>query len=566
MELIFLKIVNMSAAASWLILAVLLLRFILKKVPRAYICVLWAMVGIRLVLPFSFESKLSLLPSAEVFPEEFLYAAEPKINSGIGFIDNAVNPIIADGLAPEPTASANPAQINSVIFSWLWICGMAVMIVYMAASFIRIKLRVRESVPSGENVWFCDHVDTPFILGIIRPRIYLPSDIGENDAAYVVAHEKAHIKRLDFIWKPLGFLILAVHWFNPLVWLSYVLFCRDIEFACDERVVKGFSSDEKKEYSEALLNLSVPKHIISACPLAFGEVGVKERIKSVLSYKKPAFWVIIASMGLGIVFAVVFLTNPYTEKVYDKELFSFIDMQISEHTKTDYNSEMYRVWNTEILDIIEKDEKKTVYLWVYYGEYSSDYEGNAVCINLKKGPIAITAKKVNDDYELVDYRAADNMEIAKENFPSYLQGKLNCLYQSVPPIVESEIWDDLLNKANVHFKTLNDRYIMDSVMFDINGDGKEEYIVIAPGPTSGMYTISLGIMEKSANKLSCAYWNSYYIYYGYGDFEFDIKNGKLYIKHTERTGKVNIFDAVYDGTDILLFENGKQHDIGKIIP
>lgn len=564
MEKIFLTVANMSASATWLLLAVLLLRLILKKAPRRFICALWALAGLRLAMPFSIEAPFSLLPSAEVFPEEFLYAAKPEIDSGIEFIDNAVNPIIAAGLAPAPGASANPTQINSFIFAWLWLFGAAAMLAYMAASFIRIKLRVRESVLMYENIWLCDRVDTPFILGVIHPKIYLPSDIGESDAVYVTAHEKAHIKRLDYIWKPLGFLLLAVHWFNPAVWLSYVLFCRDIEFACDEKVIRELGAEEKKKYSEALLNLSAPKHMISACPLAFGEVGVKERIKSVLNYKKPAFWVVLLSLILVFITATCFLTSPYTEELSNKKLSAFIDMQIHEHTKKDYNVHMYRIWEFDVLDIVEKEEKTTVYMWLYYGEYSEDEEHNAVCVNMKKGPVIVTAKKVNDDYELSEYKAVGNMESAKEDFPLYLHGRLGYLYKNVPYTTEREIWNKLFNKAKEHFKTLKEYYIMDSLMFDINGDGKEEYLVLSPGPTSGMYTITLGVKENGANSYS--YNAIYYIYHGAGDFEFAVKNGNLCIKHTETTGKTNIFDMVYDGTDILLFENGEQLDMVKITP
>ena len=457
MEKIFLTVVNMSVSATWFLLAVLILRFALKKAPRGVTCVMWALVGVRLAIPFFVESSISFLPSAKVFPDTFLYAATPKIDSGIEFIDNAVNPVIGGSLSPELGASANPTQVYSFIFAGIWIFGAGAMIIYMVSSFIRVKLCVREAVLENENVWLCDRVDTPFILGIIRPKIYLPSNIERSDAVYVIAHEKAHIKRLDYLWKPLGFLLLAVHWFNPAMWLAYVLFCRDIEFACDEKVIRELNAEGKREYSEALLNLSVPKRMISACPLAFGEVGVKERIKSVLGYKKPSFGLFLLSLILVFVAATGFLTSPYTEQMPNERLSVFIDVQIHEHTKKDYNEHMYRIWEFDVLDIVEKDEKTTVYMWLYYGEYSEDEEHNAVCINMKKGPVAITAKKVNDYYELVEYKSAENMESAKKDFPSYLHGRLNYLYNNAPPTVEREIWDNFFNIAKVHFKTLKEQ-------------------------------------------------------------------------------------------------------------
>ena len=441
MEKIFLSVVNMSASASWLIIAILILRLFFRKIPRAYICVLWALVGLRLAMPFSIEAPFSLLPSAEVFPDEFLYAAAPEINSGIDFVDNSLNPVIEAGLAPSPGASANPTQINAAVFSQLWCFVAVLMLVYMAVSFIRIKLRVRESVLMRENIWLCDRVDTPFILGVIRPRIYLPSDIGENDAAYVVAHEKAHIKRLDFIWKPLGFLILAVHWFNPLVWLSYVLFCRDIEFACDERVVKGFSSEEKKEYSEVLLNLSVPKHMISACPLAFGEVGVKERIKSVLNYKKPAFWVVIVSIVLVIAMAVGFLTSPFLEKdtpidmpidksEYSEEFKDFVDEQIKFKYSIATNNwpDSYYGFDWEIIGAKKKGTKTTIYAWVMVEKFvlrHSSYDSMGYGIaRIDHTPTIIVVDEASEEYCLVEYWCAtgsDNYEKdIKAKFPKEL--------------------------------------------------------------------------------------------------------------------------------------------------
>ena len=426
MEKIFLSVVNMSASATWLLLAVLLLRLVLKRAPRRFTCALWALVGIRLAMPFSIEAPFSLLPSAEVFPEEFLYAAKPEINSGIEFVDNSLNPIIAAGLAPSPMASANPTQINAFIFALLWVFVASVMLIYMAMSFIRIKLRVREAVSAGENVWLCDRADTPFILGVIRPKIYLPSDIEESDAVYVTAHEKAHIKRLDYIWKPLGFLLLAVHWFNPAVWLAYVLFCRDIEFACDEKVIRELGDGEKKAYSHALLNLSVPKHMISACPLAFGEVGVKERIKSVLNYKKPAFRVVAVSVLLVIAMAVGFLTSPTsTDKgIYGASFQKFVDEQIM--AEYDLEEEGHHDW--EIIGSEKNGTRTTIYAWVMVTTYYK-YESTPYSASYRLGirdhtPTVIVIDGAFGIYSLTEYWRAsesyDEENDIKAKFPEEL--------------------------------------------------------------------------------------------------------------------------------------------------
>ena len=314
MEAVFLKLLNMSITAGWLCLAVVLLRFVLKKAPKAIVCTLWALVAIRLVLPFSIESVVSLIPSAETIPNDIVYSQTPQIHSGISSVNSSINPIILETLAPRAESSVNPMQVITFVASVVWIVGMAAMLVYTCVSYLRIHRKVREAVRMKDNIWLCDHIDTPFILGIIRPRIFLPSSMNEIDAEYVIAHERAHLKRLDHIWKPLGFLLLTVYWFNPILWAAHILLCRDIELACDEKVIKQMGSEIKKPYSEALINCSVPRRMISACPLAFGEVGVKGRIKSVLNYKKPAFWIIIVAIVALIVTAVCFLTDPKEEK------------------------------------------------------------------------------------------------------------------------------------------------------------------------------------------------------------------------------------------------------------
>ena len=313
MEAVFLKLVNMSITAGWLVFVVLLLRLLLKKAPKAIHCALWALVALRLLLPFSLESVFSLIPSTEPLPEEFLYAAAPQLNTGITSVDQALNPMIAESLTPSELTSVNPTQIYSFIFSQIWILGMILMFLYALISYLVIRRKVRISIRIDNTIRLCDHIGSPFILGIIRPQIYLPSDLNPETAALVLAHEQAHLKRRDHWWKPLGFALLSVYWFNPVLWLAYILLCRDIELACDEKVVKDFDPVSKKAYSMALLECSIPRRMITACPLAFGEGNVKRRIKSVLHYKKPAFWIVAVSVAACIIAAVCFLTDPATE-------------------------------------------------------------------------------------------------------------------------------------------------------------------------------------------------------------------------------------------------------------
>lgn len=308
---IFLKLLNMTISAGWLALALIVLRPFLYKAPKYIRCFLWAFVGIRLIFPIKIESVLSLLPSSETVPPDIVYSKVPTIHTGVPFFNSAVNPIISSELAPDPISSTySPIQVILSIASIVWLFGIAVMLVYSATSFLRLKLRVRESVWQSENIYISDRVDTPFILGIFRPRIYLPSSMNEADSEFVIYHEKAHLERRDHLWKPLGFLLLTLYWFNPVLWVSYILFSKDIELATDEKVLNERGSKIKKEYSLALLNSSSPKKLISACPLAFGETGIKSRIKSVLNYKQPAFWVVCVSLILCVAVAVCFLTNP----------------------------------------------------------------------------------------------------------------------------------------------------------------------------------------------------------------------------------------------------------------
>ena len=310
---VFIKTLNMGIAASWLILAVVVLRVILKRAPKRFRLLLWAVVGLRLVLPVSIESALSLVPSAQTLPEGVMYAAAPELNTGIAALNDAINPAFTAAFAPEPAASANPLQVLLPAASVIWLAGAAAMLLWALVSWLRLRRRVAEAVRLEGNVYESERVASPFVLGLIRPRIYLPFGLDEGAREQVLTHERAHIARGDHVIKPLGWLILAVYWYNPLVWLAYALFCRDIELACDERVIRRLPVSGRADYSQALLDLSRPRHGVGACPLAFGESAVKGRVKSVLTYKRPAFWLIMLAALLCIGAAVCFLTDPKAE-------------------------------------------------------------------------------------------------------------------------------------------------------------------------------------------------------------------------------------------------------------
>ena len=337
MNELFLKIINMSISASWLVLAVLILRFVLKKAPKWINVLLWGIVAIRLICPFSFESPLSLIPSAETIPLNIGMDSTPTINSGISAINNAVNPIISQSNTPMAGASVNLLQITIGIYEYIWIFGMIALALYTAISYWRLHRKVDTAVRYKDNIFQSENVSFPFVLGIIKPRIYLPFKMNGQYLEYVVAHEQAHICRKDHWWKPLGFLLLMIHWFNPLMWLAYVLLCRDIELACDEKVIKELGNEQRGDYTQALVACSVNRRMLAACPLAFGEVSVKERVKSVMNYKKPAFWVIIISVIVCVGIAVCFLTNPkqdsYTLRIVvpagSQEKFVYTDEEVS---------------------------------------------------------------------------------------------------------------------------------------------------------------------------------------------------------------------------------------------
>ena len=308
---LFLSVFNMSISAAWVLLAVLLLRLIFKKAPKRTTVLLWCIVGLRLVMPFSVESIFSLIPSNETVSMAW-DSPRPNLDSGITAIDNGVNGYLEGHYFEGVTRPAGHFADITTVAAVIWLIGISALLIYTAVSFLRLKKRVSTAVLMRDNIFQSEKIPSPFVFGIIKPKIYLPFGITGRDAESVILHEQAHISRRDYLWKPLGFLILSVHWFNPLMWLAYVLFCRDIEFACDERAISLLNAEKRADYSEALLNCGAGRHMLFAYPPAFGEVGVKSRVKSVLNYKKPAFWLTAAAVIAGIAASVCLLTSPKT--------------------------------------------------------------------------------------------------------------------------------------------------------------------------------------------------------------------------------------------------------------
>ena len=314
MDDVFLKLVNLSISASWLILAVLVLRVVLKKAPKWVMPLLWGVVALRLVCLFSIESALSLIPSAETIPTEIVTETRESVLYEQATLDIVTNPTLPSAAEVPVGVSRQQAQVDFNIYSVLWLAGMAALLVHALVSAGKLKKKLATAILLRDNVYESEFVDSPFVFGVVKPNIYLPMHMDEGTAAHVIAHERAHLARRDHWWKVLGYLVLALHWFNPLVWVAYILFCRDIELACDEKVVKGLDGAARADYSQALLSRAAPRRAVAACPLAFGEGNIKTRVKSALHYKKPAFWVAAAAVLAVVIMAVCFLTNPKSER------------------------------------------------------------------------------------------------------------------------------------------------------------------------------------------------------------------------------------------------------------
>ena len=371
MGVIFLNLLNMSITASWLILAVLGIRLLFRRIPKWITCLLWGVVAIRLIFPFSIESVFSLQPSAEPIRTSTMVEGElipyvPSVDSNIGVVENTVNPLLAEAFAYQETESAAPLQVFIGIVGSVWLCGMVVLLIFALVSMIKLRLCVREAVRYKENIYICDAVKSPFIFGIIRPRIYLSSSLSGEEMEYIIAHESAHLKRKDHLWKPFGYLLLCIYWFNPLCWVAYIMLCKDIELACDEKVIRDMNFEDKKKYSRVLLSCATQRRLVMVCPLAFGEVGVKDRVKSVLNYKKPSFWIVLISMVACVVVAVCFLTEPKSDfSIADYKAISYREYQ----KLTGYDAEFYHA-----LYYIGKLPKTELSI-IFEGEYDEDLAG-----------------------------------------------------------------------------------------------------------------------------------------------------------------------------------------------
>ena len=321
---LFLDLLNMSISASYVIVAVIIARVLLRKAPKRIRCFLWMLVAIRLICPVTIESVFSLLPTKDVIETEIVYNQKPQIHSGITIVDKHINQYMEKHLSSKEVNSVNPLQIVVMFISIAWVIGMIVMLGFLIYSWVRIKNQVKTAIPrdvAGVRIYQSEQIATPFLFGLIKPKIYIPFSVAEDDLTYVVLHEQAHYRRCDYLIKPIAYILLMIYWFQPLLWVAYVLLCRDIELACDELVIRESDKEQsfRKMYSQALLSCAVNRKMISACPIAFGEVGVKARVKNVLNYKKPTFWMLVVIVVVCIAIPVCFMTHKKEEPVVAKQ-------------------------------------------------------------------------------------------------------------------------------------------------------------------------------------------------------------------------------------------------------
>lgn len=522
MEAIFTQIIEMSIAASWLIVAVILLRLFLSKAPKGFRYVLWALVAIRLICPFSVESNLSLVPDAD----GFLMAETSNVGVGenagaseivgTGGNDNAGgnNMVTPDQVVTVPgttqgvsdTTPSVPDTTPSVpdvapvipdaetiqladILPWIWAVGAVLLFVYMVVSYTRLWRRVKISVPIDDKIYICDEIRSPFILGVVRPNIYIPSHIEKEQLTYILAHEREHLRCMDHLWKPLGFVLLAMHWFNPLVWIAYVLMCRDLELACDERVIRHMNSAEKRNYSETLLVCSAPGHYISACPVAFGEIGIKERIKRVLSYKKPTIWVIAIAVLLCVVVGVCFMTDPAQEEHTNgpgTETEAGTETESGTESESEAESESETESEAETQIETTSDHEKVLY------QTTADLNHDGI----------------DDLVRTMIWSENDTFDLESEADEAYIQvyaGKGAGIYDTTP-CYTSDYYSTSHSANATYCLTEKDGkdYLMYSLMYEHQGEARYEYCVFYLSTDKEAKIIEL---EKESNSFATSpFW------------------------------------------------------------
>ncbi len=403
MSELFITVLNMSLTANYVIIFVILIRLALKKAPKVISYALWGVVAFRLSIPFSFESTFSLMPrntNIVPVPHNIIYQQNPQINTGILSVDTIVN-----GVLPAPTlgASVNPMQIYIELGSYLWIIGIIALLIYSLASIFLLKKQLKNARLMEHNIYKADNLKTPFVLGIISPKIYLPVGLIKEEWQYIHLHEQTHIQRKDHIIKIIAFLIVIVHWFNPLVWIAFTLMSIDMELSCDERVLKKMNVDIKKSYANSLLSLATGRHILNGSPLAFGEGNVKLRIRNVLNYRKPRLWIVDISIIVVIAVGIGLLANPYSPNpdfitgyiVIENNLLYLDEVEIITMENKERIEELglkdtdmpngYSIYNADVEKQTFKLTNKTTYTFVDYNLlFVEEEDGDRLYTTAKK--------------------------------------------------------------------------------------------------------------------------------------------------------------------------------------
>ncbi len=532
----FLKVINMSISSIWIILAILLLRIILKKSPKWINVLLWGICAIRLLCPFSIESKISLIPSTEVINPDIMLDKAPEINSGIPMVNRVINPIITTAFEPTSATSANTLQLWISTFATIWIVGVILLFTYAVTSYAGLKRKINTAVLLCKNVYQSENVLSPFVFGIIKPKIYLPFNIGEQEAKHVIAHEESHIKCMDHLWKPIGFLTLAVHWFNPLVWLGYILFCNDLELACDERVIGKLNDNQRAYYSQALLSCSINRHKASISPLAFGELSIKKRIRSVLNYKKPSFGIIIVALIVTIALAIFFLTNPSEESISN---FGGSDGPQSVHATIDgvaYSYSCITEKDSAYISLVPETKKYFFSFSLFSSYYAmGTYEETDDEIIMKTDDGNYTYTFIKDQDNLI-FDASNSSPMPKYAYSSGAKAEICLPDQAVFKMLEVS------------------RLYIDKATFDVDDDGREEECIINYGPTSGLFTFTLTISENGKEEYFNTFNSPYY------DLSFVEKNNTLLIQgvNSDYGDTPVLFSISFkDGNAVLTSDNNE---------
>lgn len=546
MENFFISLCNVGVSATYLIFAVMGLRALLTRMPKRYLCLLWSLVGLRLLFPLSIESDFSVLPSEKIIPDGMAMMREPVIDSGIGAVDQVINPIVSGSFAPDPTASANPLQILFAILPWVWLLGVAAILVSAVVGYLRLRRRVLPSIKRETGVYLSDEIETPFLLGFLSPKIYLPSGIDDTTAAYVLLHERAHLARFDHLIKPLCFLLAVTYWFHPMVWVAFFLFCRDLEGACDERVLKTLSREEIKGYSEALLRCATDKNRgkLRFGPLAFGEVGVKERIRAILNYKKPSFWITLTALILATVLALTFLTVPKRgEEIYSPDT-DGVDIAVLRERYPDYFS-------------LDADRGLTVYIWqlsafsyscALFESGTSEKDIQLSIYSEKQGTTVSEMKAILSSYE-----------IEKEKITLILGSVLYSSYLGAGKDAGHRLNLSVMFELDAPMKQVKREY--DTAIADIDGDGKDEVLTLVLMRTE-IPTVALIVKEQTAFGEKTEYFN--YLCEEYYDLSFEKDSeGELYVKaiSPDHPDVIRRFDfRIYSG-NVFLSDGGMPiHD------